>query len=618
MAYIEKPSPRIKIIRGGSNTVAVIHNSSALLFDCCEAITPELLSNIGISKVDAVICTSYRRTRLSGLYNIPEVTIYAPEKEAYLIENPETFWVEEKYRWHPYSYMPDTDVLPRSPGIVTPVNENWSYVWNDIKITALSTPVNSFGALSYIFKADGIEWCVCGDTVYSGGRMLEIYSMQGNEDDRRGYHGFLATRSELFKCMDTLSLCDRLIPAHGDIIENPKQDLNLLKDRLTELYDNFARISCLNYYFPHYPMTAHMKNPEVMPFCQTLTPPDWMSYVDSTSNIIISEDKSAFLIDCGQQCVIDKLSDWLEEGRIKSIDGCFITHSHDDHVDAVAALKKRFGCEIYVIDIMQDITEHPERYLTPCISPNAVKVTAISDRAIMQWKEFKLEFFRLPGQTLYHGGLMFDGYGERVFFAGDSGGPSGIDDYCCRNRCFNGSGRGFLQVFDIWEEVNPDYIINQHQLKAFKFNLGELDFMRKTLLQREKILSELLPWESPDFGIDNDWARAYPYEQTAHSGDIITISIEFTNHSFSTAEVKAEPILPYGFEFADKQSIYLNLPPRTSGFTYEYVENPDLKAEFTIKLSETLKQGLYIIPFNIIFNKRELGWFRHTVLKIIN
>jgi hypothetical protein len=171
-------------------------------------------------------------------------------------------------------------------------------------------------------------------------------------------------------------------------------------------------------------------------------------------------------------------------------------------------------------------------------------------------------------------------------------------------------------VFDIWEEVKPDYIINQHQRLAFIFDKSELDYMRQTLLQREKILSELLPWESPDFGIDIDWARTYPYEQTAHAGEEITISIEFTNHSYFISEAEAEPVLPGGFEFITAPSVHLFLPPRTSGFSYDFVENPDLKAEFKLKLSPELKKGLYIIPFNIKFNNRELGWFRHIAVKI--
>jgi hypothetical protein len=39
--------------------------------------------------------------------------------------------------------------------------------------------------------------------------------------------------------------------------------------------------------------------------------------------------------------------------------------------------------------------------------------------------------------------------------------------------------------------------------------------MLASLSERERAYGAVLPWEHPNFGLDPDWARCYPYEQTA-------------------------------------------------------------------------------------------------------
>ena len=56
-----------------------------------------------------------------------------------------------------------------------------------------------------------------------------------------------------------------------------------------------------------------------------------------------------------------------------------------------------------------------------------------------QWHEFTVTAYHLPGQTLYHGGLLIEGRGHRILFCGDSFTMAGIDDYCAGNRNWLGS-----------------------------------------------------------------------------------------------------------------------------------------------------------------------------------
>jgi hypothetical protein len=113
----------------------------------------------------------------------------------------------------------------------------------------------------------------------------------------------------------------------------------------------------------------------------------------------------------------------------------------------------------------------------------------------MRWHEFELSFFDFPGQTLYHGGLLVerDG-GEKLFFAGDSFTPSGIDDYCLQNRDFAREGTGFLYCLELLDRLEKDaplWVINQHVEPMFRFSAEQSARMRSELRKRMAILQEL-------------------------------------------------------------------------------------------------------------------------------
>ncbi|MDO8685034.1 MAG: hypothetical protein Q7J78_00010, partial [Clostridiales bacterium] len=86
--------------------------------------------------------------------------------------------------------------------------------------------------------------------------------------------------------------------------------------------------------------------------------------------------------------------------------------------------------------------------------------------------------------------------------SGDSLSPAGIDDYCCGNRNFLGENRGFLQCINILRSCKPDYITNQHLGFMFAYTDNYLDYLEEKLRERFKILTALLPWNNPNFGLD--------------------------------------------------------------------------------------------------------------------
>jgi glyoxylase-like metal-dependent hydrolase (beta-lactamase superfamily II) len=115
----------------------------------------------------------------------------------------------------------------------------------------------------------------------------------------------------------------------------------------------------------------------------------------------------------------------IRTGEINSVDGVWITHYHDDHVDGIGRLVQRFGCPVMTDKNMAEIIEHPDRFFLPCISHASVNVKKKTEHGEKwRWREFDLTAYHFPGQTYYHSGLLAEGRGKRIFFAGDSFSPA--------------------------------------------------------------------------------------------------------------------------------------------------------------------------------------------------
>jgi len=182
---------------------------------------------------------------------------------------------------------------------------------------------------------------------------------------------------------------------------------------------------------------------------------------------IRSESGGLFLIDCGSDAVLDTLNKWKEQGAYSQLEGCWVTHYHDDHVDALHHLAAFTHTPIYADEHIAEIIAHPGRFYLPCISPAAAPVTHITtDGETWRWHEFEMTALHFPGQSFYHGGLLLRGHGMTVLFCGDSFAPTGLDDYTAGNRNFLGAGKGYRRCIDLLRQQRPDLILNQHQQKS--------------------------------------------------------------------------------------------------------------------------------------------------------
>ena len=606
------------LLSGAVNTGILIDGDHALLIDCCDSVTPGNLHELGINHVDHILCTQHRRPNMAGAYRFVErgTALVVSEKDHLLFEEADEYWTDFHNRWHLYHARPGTQVPARSLPVNRSVRDGDRITWGGFEIRVLETPGMTDGSVAYYITGHGNQVCFSGDTIYAAGQVWELYSLQQGFARLLDYHGFLGAWRTLCSSARKLAALpvNILIPSHGAPFSDIPQAVALLEKRLAALWNNYCAISGLHFHFP-----GTLKDQESAPARMLPSPkqirPEWVARVTYTSYAILSKTGAAFLIDCGHDTVIDTLENWLGLGRITGIDGCWVTHYHDDHVDSLHRFVHVFRKPIYTIREMADVLEHPNRYCLPCISPCPVPVAkACVDGESWDWHEFRFTAYHFPGQTYYHSGLLVEGNGQRIFFSGDTGTPTGLDDYTAGNRVFLGAERGSRRCIDLWRKTQPDQIVSQHQNLAFAYTLDQLDHMERNLQEREEQINALTPWTHANFALDEGWIRVYPYAQETQPGERIKINLQFTNHGDTPAEGRAEPVLPPEWCWsADTTPVTVNVPPKTDGEVYPWLTNPDATLSLYVNIPQTACRGTFCIPFRIYWNGQYLGPCRHAI-----
>ena len=293
-----------------------------------------------------------------------------------------------------------------------------------------------------------------------------------------------------------------------------------------------------------------------------------------------------------------------------SIEHIFVTHYHDDHTDQVAKAAKLFGATVHASRENRDILLNPGDYRLPCLTTEPIQITGHSESGSRwRWKEFELTLYYFPGQTLHHDALLVKkDSGEQFFFIGDSFTPSGIDDYCMLNRNFLHEGMGYLSCLELIKRVAPDaLLINEHVAPTFRFSVRQLDEMRDVLKQRRGLLQALLPWDDPNFGLDEGWARFHPYAPKVHPGETARLSLRIRNHSPKKQTFTIEPHLPEGWTLSSAAPIAIPVPAREEG-----------AVELTFVVPENARAGIQLLTADLSWGDWELREWAEAMVTVTN
>ncbi len=600
-------SPHLMVYHGPLNAGIIRNGRKCLLIDTGDERIARVLPTLGIDRVEQIVFTHHHRDQACGanVFSDGKTQIKVPAAEAAFFADVESYWNNPKHRWHIYNQHPHHLMLAESLRVDGTVSDGDTFTFGPAKITVIATPGHTDGHLSYLVDVDGIRACFSGDAIYDAGRIWELYSLQKGVQTT-DYHGFLGARDTLVQSLK--KICGHepalLVPSHGTIMRDPGKAVGSLMKRLEICYDRYVAISALRYYFPKL-FTMYKGKKDHMAIRPGRKVPDCLRHI-GTSWIVVSETGNAFVMDCGTPQVVRTLKEWRKNGTIREVEGLWITHYHDDHVDAIPAFQEAFSCECIADRHVAEVVTQPRAWRIPCISPARADVTrVISGRTAWKWREFTLTAFHLPGQTLYHGGLLVEKDAVRMLFVGDSFTPAGIDDYCAHNRNWLGKGVGFDRCVSLIEETRPTHIFNCHVNEAFDFTGEQCRFMHETLAERERLYGELFPWDHANYGMDEPWIRVFPYESIMKPGTEHTLQVVVTNHSAVTQKGRVRYVLPRSWKTETRFGRWasFSIPPKQEG-----------AAALSFRVPDAVPRTRSIITFDVCYSGVELPQFTEAVV----
>ena len=342
---------------------------------------------------------------------------------------------------------------------------------------------------------------------------------------------------------------------------------------------------------------------EILPMAeQSKLPADILAI--GNSRVILSKSGNAFVVDAGYRNLLPELRKLRDAGRLRTVEGIWITHYHDDHTDYIEDVSAEFHAPVYFTDRMSEVMGKPGAFHLPCLTTKGVPTSgAKRDGETLNWHEWKFTFWRFPGQTLYHGGLVAKREdGQTYLFTGDSFTPSGMDDYCMQNRDILRQGEGYeFCLRRIASLPGNTWLLNQHVEPMFRYTGAQVKRMQTALSERSAALAELSPWPDINYMVDESWARVFPYGSDIGVGETVELELRITNHAPERTIYKALWNLPAGLELirADRER---EIVPRGEGVLRARVR--------------AAAPGLHVVTADLSFMGRELKQWTEALVRV--
>lgn len=596
-AGLARLTDHLVVYRGPINVGILRDGDKALLIDCGDGSVAAALRELELTAVEQILLTHHHRDQACGAGPFARrgTRIIVPAAERRHFEDVAAYWKDPKSRWHIYNLRPHHLMLAEPLRVDAALADGAEFDFGPAKIRALSTPGHTDGSVSYVVEVDGKRIVFCGDAIYDEGQVWDVHSLQKGIQTT-DYHGFLGARRALVESLRRIRSLEPgvLVPSHGRPMAEPSRAIDALIERLDVCYDKYVAISALRHYFPKM-FQEYAGRRDHMPIRKGKPVPACLRHFGTTW-MLLSRDGAALVMDCGSPRVVQEVRKLLEQGEIRAVEGLWVTHYHDDHVDAIPDFQRAFDCPCITDRHVADVITDPMAWRLPCISPNKARVDRrTEDGQSWQWHEFKLTAFHFPGQTLYHAGLFVEGGGLRMLFVGDSFTMAGIDDYCTSNRNWLGRGVGFDRCLALVEKLRPTHIFNCHVDEAFDFTPEQTRFMRENLAQREDLYGRLVPWDHANYGMDEPWVRCHPYEQRATPGGPAGLRVVVTNHSSETRTAACRAVLPGRWAGAAQQATRwarAEVPAKSEG-----------QIRLTLRVPDHAPADRYVIPVDLRFGR---------------
>ena len=531
------------------NVYLIRQGREAILIDFGSGDILDHLAEFDVDRVTDVLLTHYHRDVTQGLAraHAAGIRIWAPPSERDLIERVDEHW-QARPLDNIYDLREDRFSLLEPVPISGVVAEYRTVRYGEVNVLTLPTPGHTPGSVSYVVELDERRLAFTGDLIAAPGK---VWSLAATQWTYTGIEGLGSTILSGLGLLDRSP--DRLLPAHGDPIDDAPAAVTLLNDRLQRLID--------------------LRTPEWRP--ADLRERPWLEVTShlvrnrtSVANTyaLLSESGAALVIDYGYDFTTglpagtDRSSrrPWLEtipalkrDYGIDRVEIAMPTHYHDDHVAGFNLLRDVEGTQVWAPENMVPMLEQPRRFDLPCLWYDPIPV----DRSVpfgrpFRWHEYEITVHELPGHTLYAAAIEFEVDGRRVLATGDQQDGRWVANE--RPEYLNYEYRNGFRFDDfrlsaeLYRRLRPDLLISGHWLPRIVTD-DYLDALLAAGTELATVHRELLPLEQVDFGAGGFGARIEPYRSEVAAGASVELQATVRNPFRRPADVAVRLVTPAGW-----------------------------------------------------------------------
>ena len=555
-------SPNLFLLRDTCNVYVLKNGDRATLIDFGSGHVLELLAQIGVTKVDAILHTHHHRDQCQGDARavLERIPIHVPAHERNLFEDAEDFWRNRRV-FHQYYVRNDFFALTHNIAVAGVLRDYEKHVWGPYEFLIFPTPGHTIGSISLVGQVDGKKIAFAGDLIHSPGKVVNLYELQYY------YGGADGVDCAVFSLAKLRELgVDLACPSHGEPFPNPDGGIADLIGKLRGWSEAFAPEQSLTIDNKPFAVTPHLT-------CSHQT--------CSTSYALISDSGKAMVIDYGTasggffdtfipaiavndriRFVEHTIPELKAKHGLKSIEVAVPSHMHDDHLNGFPHLVKHYGAKIWCYENMVDILQNPRGYNLGCILQEPLKVDrSFRNGETFKWEEFEFTVYHSPGHTEYQMAMFVDIDGARVAFTGDAFFPSSDGRHQLRhNLIFRNwvENDSHMKSIRTILEHQPRIVAPGHG-KPFLSSTADLEELKGRLEQQQKYFSDVIADPDCNFGLNPSWARLYPYQLLVRPGSSTEIELRVRNYRSKPMQVEAALILPPGWKSS----------PETVSFTAE-------------------------------------------------
>jgi glyoxylase-like metal-dependent hydrolase (beta-lactamase superfamily II) len=579
------------------NVYLLRHGASGVLIDFGSGAVLEHLSEVGVSRVEAVYFTHAHRDQCQGAdmaraLNIPLLFPAAAKDfvngSAYL-NRPTPL-----LRCYPGKFDPPRPIR----GARCEVQAGTWIPFHDWDLQPVAAPGHVDHQLAYLVDIGAERFCFCGDAMHSPGKVHEAYNLETDHYTGAGAR-CAAETLRVLKQQRPTALC----PSHGPITQG---------DVWTEI-DN--TISWLLYLAelkdticprrPPVPRLARVHPNELIRVSEHL-------YVWNNSYFLLSDSGGVMMVD-NAGTLPDSFWEQYDRDIGKPIEVVLVTHVHCDHVEGIAPLQQwqrergQPPCEVWAHERIADCIENPHAFRRPYLAEKGTPVhRRLRENEVVQWHEYALRAYWTPGQTDLHATYKAVVDGHVALFSGDNfypaqqwggtGGLSGLNTPL--------GVKGWRHSIELFLRLSPEWILASH-IQPHLYRREDYEAMLQWCDDVTTAMQALAPDGNVERHHNPHFISLHPYVQTT-GREPVTLTARVMNPYEQPVEVQLRLVLPEGLR-ADAPEATLFIAAKDTG-----------EQTWTLAVEEGVAAGMQMVTVDVVYDGKYLGekaecYLKHTV-----